>query len=57
MFHVKRYTDWRELPDDPNRVGDADYKPFLPPKEVDEDEAYERWREWQWEQENKKPPK
>jgi len=54
---VKRYTDWRELPDDPNRVGDADYKLYSPPKEIDEDEAYERWREWQWEEENKKPPK
>lgn len=23
----KVYTDWRTLPDDPNRVGDADYDP------------------------------
>jgi|14BtaG_2_1085337.scaffolds.fasta_scaffold168564_1 hypothetical protein len=22
------YTDWRTLPDDPNRVGDEDYEPM-----------------------------
>jgi len=49
---VKRYTDWRTLPDDPNRVGDEDYKP-TPPKEVDEDEAYERGKEREWQEENR----
>ena len=50
---MKRYTDWRTLPDDPNRVGDEDYKPYSPPKEVDEDEAYERGREREWQEENR----
>ncbi len=40
------YTDWRTLPDDPNRVGDEDYDPNPKPRyEIDEDEAYEKWRE------------
>ena len=51
---MKRYTDWRDLPDDPNRVGDEDYKP-TPPKEVDEDEAYERGKEREWQEKNRCP--
>ena len=40
------YTDWRTLPDDPNRVGDEDYgKKPEPRYEIDPDEEYEKWRE------------
>jgi|TARA_R110001592_G_scaffold329308_1_gene611036 hypothetical protein len=39
------YTDWRDTPDDPNRVGDEDYDPNPRPRLEDEDEAYERWRD------------
>ena len=52
---MKRYRDWRDLPDDPNRVGDEDYKPYSPPKEIDEDEAYERGKEREWQEENRCP--
>jgi hypothetical protein len=32
------YTDWRTVPDDPNRVGDYDYDPMARYNEVDHDE-------------------
>lgn len=39
------YTDWRTLPDDPNRVGDEDFDPNPKPRyEIDPDEEYEKWR-------------
>ena len=39
---AKVYTDWRTLPDDPNRVGDYDYDPMPNKYERDEDAEYER---------------
>ena len=41
----RQYTNWRDLPDDPNRVGDADYNPIPHRREPDEDEEYERAQE------------
>ena len=43
---MRKYT-WIDLPDNPERVGDEDYKPRYRP-EMDEDEAYERERDRQW---------
>ena len=43
---MRKYT-WIDLPDNPERVGDEDYKPPYRP-EMDEDEAYERERDRQW---------
>ena len=43
---MRRYT-WIDLPANPERVGDEDYKPRYRP-EMDEDEAYERERDRQW---------
>ena len=41
----RRYTDWRDLPDNPNRVGDEDYDPTPRRPDLDEDEEYERAKE------------
>ena len=41
----RQYTDWRDLPDDPNRVGDEDYNPTPHRREPDEDEEYARGKE------------
>jgi len=42
----RTYNNWYDLPDDPLRVGDTDYQPLpLPRPPIDEDEAYERWRQ------------
>lgn len=35
------YTDWRTVPDDPNRVGDYDYDPMSDYDEIDPDEYEE----------------
>jgi len=35
------YTDWRTLPDDPNRVGDYDYNPMERYDEYDEYDEYD----------------
>jgi len=44
-FNMGRvYTDWRTVPDDPNRVGDYDYNPmskYVDPEEYDEYEDYD----------------
>ncbi len=35
------YTDWRTLPDDPNRVGDEDYDPMRKYRDDRYEEDYE----------------
>lgn len=35
------YTDWRTVPDDPNRVGDYDYNPMSKYVDPDEYDEYE----------------
>jgi len=42
---MNRKYDWWDLPDDPNRVGDEDYRPTSHRRELNEDEEYERERE------------
>jgi len=48
---VGRYSNWYDLPDNPERVGDEDYNP-QPRPEMDEDEAYELGVERQWKEDN-----
>ena len=39
------YTDWRTLPDDPNRVGDEDYDPMRKYRDDSYEEDFEDWFE------------
>ena len=39
------YTDWRTLPDDPNRVGDEDYDPLRKYRDDSYEEDFEDWFE------------
>ena len=39
---MNRKYDWWDLPDDPNRVGDEDYRPTAPRYEPNEGEEYDR---------------